>query len=90
MNKIDLLIGFAIGILACVLGIFLFVTFFTDFDFIAGIESMKSEGKLGKLITLGSILDLIAFGILLKLNKEIMARGVVLAVICIAIITLFI
>jgi hypothetical protein len=89
MNKIDLLIGFAIGILACVLGIFLFVTFFTDFDFIAGIESMKSEGKLGKLITLGSILDLIAFGILLKLNKEIMARGVVLAVISIAIITLF-
>ncbi len=89
MNKIDLLIGFAIGILACVFGIFLFVTFFTDFDFIAGIESMKSEEKLGKLITLGSILDLIAFGVLLKMNKEIMARGVVLAVISIAIITLF-
>jgi hypothetical protein len=55
----------------------------------AGIQSIKSEGKLGKLITLGSILDLILFSILLKLNQETMARGVVLAVICIAIFTLF-
>ncbi len=89
MNKIDVLIGFVIGILASLLGSFLFIKFFTAFDFMAGIESMKSEGKLGKLITLGSILDLVAFGILLKLNKEIMARGVVLAVIIITIITLF-
>ena len=89
MNKKDILIGFAIGIVACVLGIFLFITFFTDFDFMTGIESMKSEGKLGKLITLGSILDLVAFGVLLKLNKDLMARGVVLAVIIIAIATLF-
>jgi hypothetical protein len=89
MNKIDVLIGFVIGILASLLGCFLFIKFFSAFDFMAGIESMKSEGKLGKLITLGSILDLVAFGILLKLNKEIMARGVVLAVIIITIITLF-
>jgi hypothetical protein len=89
MNKIDVLIGFVVGILASLLGIFLFITLFTHFDFITGIESMKSEGKLGKLITLGSILDLVAFGILLKMNKDLMARGVVLAVIIIAIITLF-
>ena len=89
MNKRDIIIGIAIGILACVLGIFLFLSFFTDFDFMIGIQSMKSEGKLGKLITLGAILDLVAFGILLKMNKELMARGVVLAVICIAILTIF-
>jgi hypothetical protein len=88
-HKRDLLIGFAIGILVCVLGVFLFITFFTNFDFMIGIQSMKSEGKLGKLITLGAILDLVAFGILLKMNKEIMARGVILAVICIAIFTIF-
>ncbi len=89
MNKIDLLIGFGIGIVASLLGCYLFITFFTDFDFITGIENMKSDGKLGKLITLGSILDLVAFGVLLKMNKEMMARGVVLSVIVIAIITLF-
>ena len=89
MNKIELLIGFVIGILASIIGSYIFITFFTDFDFMTGIQAMKSEGKIGKLITLGSILDLVAFGILLKMNKDIMARGVVLAVIIIAIITLF-
>jgi hypothetical protein len=89
MNKIDLVTGFIIGILASVLGSFIFITFFTNFDFLSGIQTMKSQGKLGKLITLGSILDLVVFTVLLKLNKENMARGVVLAVIIIAIITLF-
>jgi hypothetical protein len=51
---------------------------------------MKFEGKLGKLITLGSILDLVAFAILLKLNKELMARGVILAVIILTLVSLFV
>lgn len=90
MNKKNLLLGFVIGIAATLLGSYLFITFFSEFKFIAGIQIMKSQGNLGKLITLGSILTLIAFGILLKMNKEIMARGVVLAVIALAILTLFI
>ena len=89
MNKVDLFIGFVIGILASILGSYLFITLFTNFDFISGIQTMKSDGQLGKIMTLGSILDLIVFGILLKMNKEIMARGVVLAVIIIAILTFF-
>ncbi|MBC7749408.1 MAG: hypothetical protein H7Z76_12675 [Methylotenera sp.] len=90
MNKKDLLLGFVIGIATTLLGSYLFITFFSEFKFIAGIQIMKSQGNLGKLITLGSILTLIAFGILLKMNKEIMARGVVLAVIALATLTLFI
>lgn len=90
MNKTDLLIGFIIGILASILGSYLFITFFTNFDFINGMYAMKSEGKLGKIITIGTILDLAAFGILLKLDKEFMARGVILAVIIMTIVTLFI
>lgn len=90
MNKTDLLIGFAIGILGCFLGMFLYITVIVHTDFITGIQSMKNEGHLGKIVTLGSILDLIAFGILLKMNKELMARGVVLAVIALTITTLFI
>ena len=88
MNKKDLLIGFIIGFAATLLGSF--ITLFTDFTFIAGIEIMKSQGNLGKIITLGSILTLIVFGVLLKINKEMMARGVVLSVIVLAILTLFI
>ena len=90
MNKKDLLLGFLIGFATTLLGSYIFISFFTEFRFIAGIQIMKSQGNLGKIITLGSILTLIAFGILLKMNKEMIARGVVLAVIALAILTLFI
>lgn len=90
MNKKDLLIGFIIGFTATVVGSYLFISLFTDFTFLAGIQILKSQGNLGKIITLGTILTLIVFGILLKLNKEMMARGVVLSVILLAILTLFI
>jgi hypothetical protein len=89
MNKIDLLYGFLIGLIASLLGSFLFMTFFTDYEFIEGIRILKSQGYLGKLITVGSLLDLAAFGILLKMNKELMARGVVLAVFVLTIATIF-
>jgi hypothetical protein len=89
MNKKEIVTGFFIGILASILGSYLFITLFTNFDFVSGIQIIKSEGKLGKIITLGSILDLIAFAVLLKLNKEIIARGVILAVISITILTFF-
>lgn len=89
MNKTDLLVGFLIGIAVCIFGIFLFIAFFTDFSFLFGIQIMQSQGKLGKLVTLGAILDLVAFGILLKMKKELMARGVVLAVICLAFYSVF-
>lgn len=89
MNKKDLFIGFLIGIASSFLGMFLYITLVLHLDFLAGIQSMKNEGQLGKIVTLGSIMDLIAFGILLKINKEMMARGVVLAVIALTIVTLF-
>lgn len=89
MNKKDILTGFLIGILASFVGMFLYITLALHTDFLAGIQSMKNQGQLGKIVTLGSILDLVAFGILLKMNKELMARGVVLAVIVLTIITLF-
>jgi len=89
MNKKDLLTGFIIGIIASFIGMFLYITLVLHTDFLSGIQSMKREGHLGKIVTLGSILDLAAFGILLKINKELMARGVVLAVITLTIVTLF-
>ena len=89
MNKIDLLYGFIIGLAASLLGSFLFMTFFTDYEFIEGVQILKSQGYLGKLITVGSLLDLAAVGILLKMNKELMARGVVLAVFVLTIATIF-
>jgi hypothetical protein len=61
---------------------------FTGYDFKEGIAILKSQGSIGKLITLGSIINLVIFGVLLKLDKEMMG-GVVLSVIAMAILTLF-
>lgn len=90
MNKKDLFLGFILGFITTLLGSYIFITFFTDFTFTAGIQIMQSQGKLGRIITLGTILTLITFGVLLKVNKESIARGVVLAVITMAFLTLFI
>lgn len=90
MNKIGILTGFIIGILTSLLGTYIFILFFTDYDYITGIESMKSQGQLGKIIAIGSVLDLVVFAILLNLNKEFMARGIVLSIIIMTIITLVI
>lgn len=90
MDKKRLLIGFLIGILTSFFGSYLFVTYYVKSDFVSGIQTLKENGYLGKVITIGTILDLIAFGILLKINQDFMARGVILAVIVLAISTLFI
>jgi hypothetical protein len=89
-NKTEMLLGFIIGIITSVFGCFLFILLFTKFTFIAGIELLQAEGKLGKIITLGTVLDLAVFWIALKLNKEFIARGVILAVIILTIITVLV
>lgn len=90
MNKIDLLIGVLIAIIASAIGSYLFIEFFTNYSFIDGVRVMKFQEKLGKIITLGAILNIVAFFILLQFNKEIMARGVILGTIILTIITLLI
>lgn len=89
MNKIDLLYGFLLGIIATLIGCFLFIQLFTEWNFTAGIQIMQAQGYIGKIITLGSILNLIVFAVLLKFNKDLMAKGVILAVILMTILTLF-
>lgn len=90
MDKKDIFIGFLLGILTSFLGSYLFLILFTNYDITQGIQIIKRSGYLGKIITLGTTLNLIFFTILLNKNKEFMARGVILAVIILAISTLFI
>jgi hypothetical protein len=63
MNKTALLSGFMIGILASILGSYIYLKLFLNLDFIVGIQTVKTQGQLGKIITLGSILGLVAFAI---------------------------
>lgn len=90
MKKIDLLIGALIGFTATFIGIIIFFEFFTEYSFTEGIQSMKQLGYLGKVITLGAIMNIITFFTLLQFNKELMARGVVLATIILTVITMLV
>lgn len=88
MNKLDILIGLLLGLIGTFIGCFLFITLITNYDFVTGIQAIKHQGSLGKLVTIGTTIDLLFFFILLKLKKEIIARGIIVSVILLAVLTL--
>ena len=90
MKKTDLLIGVFIGIIASIIGSYVFIELLTEYNFIEGVKILRFQGKLGKIISLGSVLNIIVFFLLLKFNKELIARGVILGTILLAIIILLI
>ncbi len=89
-NIKNIVLGFVIGIITTTIGSFLFIKLVLQNDFIHGFQYVKNQGYLGKIITLGAVLNIIVFFVLLKYNKEIVARGVVLATIVLTLITLFV
>ncbi|MDG2431487.1 hypothetical protein [Flavobacterium sp.] len=90
MNKKQFAAGAVLGFVGTFLGCILYLSLFTTYEIKTGFAILESQGALGKLITLGSVINLLLFGVLLKLNQEMMARGVILSVIVMAILTIFI
>ena len=94
MNRIDLLYGFLIGIVVCVIGmaLFLFGTLlaYPEVSISEMYSRLVARGRLGQMIALGAFLNLVAFFLLLRLKIELMARGIILSVIVLTIVTLFI
>lgn len=87
MNKKEFILGFFTGIFAAILGSFLILLFFTEFNSFSDIYILKSQGVLGKIITLGTLLNLLLFLICIKKHKETFAKGILLATITLAILT---
>ena len=90
MTARDLIFGVLLAIVTCGIGSFVFIELVAGMDFFQGLAFYKNSGMLGKIITLGAILNLLLFFVLLKKNKEIMARGVVLGMILLTMITLLV
>jgi len=90
MNKrIHVFYGLLLGLFLAFLGVYVYVLLFLKTNFIDGITLVKDQENLGKLITLGTIPNLVVFFVLLKKQREMWARGVVLATIVLAFSTLF-
>ena len=86
MNKIYILIGFLIGILANTAGIFLYILLFSEMNIGTTLTHASQNDYLGKLIALGAILNFFPFFIFLKKNLIYHARGVLLATLFTAVI----
>jgi hypothetical protein len=90
MKYRDLIFGVLMSVVASVIGSFIFIKFVAGLDFVNGLLFYKSHGMLGKIITLGAAVNLVLFFVLLKFNKDLMARGVVLGMFVLTVITLVI
>ena len=89
MIKKDVIIGILVGILANAIGLIAAATLLgKGDDFTTVIQAAANEGFLGKLISLGAILNLIAFFIFIQKRQDYKARGVLIATVLIAVCTL--
>jgi hypothetical protein len=94
---VKILKGFILGLIANVIGTFLYVYFATDKDFNYIIKEGYNQGFLGGIIGLGAVLNLVLFFFFLTSNvgkfKKPMqpyeARGVLLATIIAALAVLY-
>lgn len=90
MIKKEVLIGFLVGLLANLIGTYLYTRIVSDEGFFQTLELAKENDFLGKIISIGAILNLIAFFIFIKRKEDYRARGVLLATVIIAVSTFLI
>lgn len=86
--KKEIFIGIFVGLIANAIGLFFAASLLGNGDdFTTVIKAASAEGFLGKLISLGAILNLIAFFIFIKKKQDYRARGVLLVTVFIAVFT---
>ena len=95
MDKIQILKGLAIGFLANGIGLFLVGIIIVNSSnrngtILTVLEAANAENFLGKLISLGAILNLICFFYFIRKKKDAFAAGVLIATLCMALITFII
>lgn len=77
----QILLGFAIGIGANIIGTILYILLFSEYNIKTTLNLSLTNNFFGKLITLGAILNLVVFFYFIRKNKIYLARGVMMATI---------
>ena len=88
-NKKEVLLGVIYGVISSLIGLIIAILILSENSSI--IESLKNsyyENFLGKLISLGAILNVIVFFVFIKKNQDQRAKGILLSTIFLAILTL--
>ncbi|TRZ43243.1 hypothetical protein [Robertkochia solimangrovi] len=79
MTKKEIFIGFAVGIIANILGTLAYILIFSEYKIDETLKIAREEGHLGSLLALGALLNLIAFFGFLKIKRDNRAKGVLIA-----------
>jgi len=87
MIKREVFIGFFAGLIANSIGLLIVTFLLGDGGIEETLKKSLTEGLIGKLVTMGAILNLVVFFVFLKKKKDYRAKGVLLATILIAIST---
>jgi hypothetical protein len=87
--KKEILIGFLVGLIATTFGCFVFIEFFSMFDFYKSIELMREGDLEGKILVLGALANFFVFFTFLKKKQIYRARGVLMETFVVAILVMF-
>ncbi|WP_372944566.1 hypothetical protein [Muriicola sp.] len=88
-TKKEIIIGFAVGIIANVFGTLLYILIFSDLGIFETLEVAREQNYLGSLVALGAILNLLAFFGFLRIRRDQRAKGVLIATLLAALVILF-
>jgi len=84
-NK-EQLIGAIIGLVLTFIGMTLFTLYFSESDLISSIKLLYDQNKLGSLISLGALLNLPAFFVLIRRRDYQIAYGLVTVLILLVVV----
>lgn len=87
VNK-DILLGILISLVATAAGIFLYLEYFSRYNFNDTLKMIKEGNLYGKILSLAAIPNLFVFFIFIKKEQDHRAKGVLIATILIALTTL--
>ncbi|NOR29432.1 MAG: hypothetical protein GQ540_12990 [Lutibacter sp.] len=87
--KKELLIGFLVALIATTFGCFVFVEFFSSFNFYKSLELIQEVNLEARVLVLGAIANFFVFFIFLKKKQIYRARGVLLETFLVALIVFF-
>ena len=86
----EIRIGILIALFTLCGAAFLYLEYASDFDFYTTIELLRINQSYGKLLAIASIPNFFVFFLLLKKKQDERAKGVLLTVIIVTLITLVI
>lgn len=89
MHKKEILIGFAVGIIANTIGTLLYIVLFSDLSITETFQAAVQQSHIGSLLALGAILNLVAFFLFLRIRRDNRAKGVLIATIITALVILY-